>query len=80
MDLSGFGELRWEPREPLDAGANRFAVRLDIVGVGHGIGAETRQEQWDVYLAEHGLIRSLTRARSVGGAPRDRLERPEPAQ
>src|SRR5215211_3062102 len=55
---SGFREVRWEPRELLDAGGSCFAVRLDSVGVGHGSGAETRQEQWHVYLAEHGLIRS----------------------
>ena len=52
----GFAELRWEPREVLDAGGGRFACRLDFVGVGRGSGIEARQEAWHVVVVERGLV------------------------
>jgi SnoaL-like domain len=53
---SGFADLRWEPREVVDAAGGRFACRMDFVGIGQGSGVETIQEQWHVYLVERGLI------------------------
>lgn len=81
---SAFREVRWEPRELLDAGGSCFAVRLDFVGVGHGSGAETRQEQWHVYLAEHGLIRSQrvvsTEQEALAALRETTSNAPEPAR
>src|SRR4051794_10164023 len=51
-----FADLRWEPREVVDAGRGRFACRMDFVGVGWGSGVETRQEQWHAFVGERGLL------------------------
>ena len=51
-----FGDLRFEPREIVDAGASSFACRVDFVGVGRDSGVETRQETWYVFFVERGRI------------------------
>lgn len=50
-----FGRMRWENHEILDAGGDRFAIRLEFVGVGRDSGIETRQQQWHVFAIEGGL-------------------------
>jgi SnoaL-like domain len=51
-----FGTMRWENHEILDAGGDRFAIRLELVAVGRDSGIETRQQQWHVFELEGGLI------------------------
>jgi hypothetical protein len=57
---SGFEQLRFEPRELLDPGGDRFAARYEMIGRA-GDGIELREDQWSVwtfrdYLCERQTI------------------------
>ena len=54
---SGFRRFRYEPREIADAGGERFAVRLGMIGTLRGADAEVREEYGTVITLEDGLVR-----------------------
>lgn len=56
---AGFEELRFEPREVLDPGWNRFGARIEQFGRGSS-GIEVSQQLWSVYWLRDGLIARQT--------------------
>jgi hypothetical protein len=54
---AGFGEHRFELRELVDPGGNRFGARVEAVGRGGASGIETRRTQFHVWQFDRGLLR-----------------------
>ncbi len=52
-----FAEFRWEVHELLDPGYRRVAARAEMVAVGRVSGIEIRQQSWNLWELEHGLVR-----------------------
>ena len=55
-----FDDLRFEPREVLDPGGDRFGVRVVQSGRGRIVGVEVSQELWSIYWLRDGLIARQT--------------------
>ena len=52
-----FSEHRWDLREVVDPGGDRFGARTEVVGRGAGSGVEVRLTQFQVWQFERGLLR-----------------------
>jgi ketosteroid isomerase-like protein len=53
---SGFSRFRYEPREIADAGGDRFAVRLDMIGTLRGADTEVHDEYGTVVTFKDGQV------------------------
>ena len=52
-----FSDHRWDLRELIDPGGDRFGARAEQLGRGGGSGAEVRRTQFTVLQFERGLLR-----------------------
>jgi hypothetical protein len=54
---TAFSQFRWDLRELVDPGGDRFGARTELVGRGGASGVEVRQAQFHVWQFERGLLR-----------------------
>ena len=54
---AGLGNFRWEVRELVDPGGDRFGARTERVGRGSRSGVEVRDTEFEVWQVRHGLLR-----------------------